>query len=432
MNETRFSIRTEWQSADGVTAPELAATWCLLRIDIGGRTVTLVEDERTGSLRHGIHTSAYVLAEWVAEHWWLLRADLRPSALPHTQWRWSRVDRQPWLRNHNLRGAGGGLPWPDLTIVPEGDVTALSWAPVTTPARQPVRFLAAGSDHVRTDAVSRTLASFVDEVLQRLEAHGIAGTPLQREWQLVVDADADENAFAAAAARTGRDPFDLPDEDADFIVQMSTELDDDVLAEFLDAADPDALTEAWRWMEMAQKLFEPATSAMADSQRARERVIAPAADRPWEAGYAAARQARRDLKLTDREIIDADELVVSHTVAEPSGGLLGLVSAEADVVSLVLPETSATSTTSRRFFQARALGLTMLSSRTLFCMTPTVTALAAASRAFAAELLAPSDGIAEYLDVLPTVNDDAFEAIAARFGVSSLVVQHQYENQISH
>lgn len=53
-----------------------------------------------------------------------------------------------------------------------------------------------------------------------------------------------------------------------------------------------------------------------------------------------------------------------------------------------------------------------------------------AARAFAAELLAPAVGIRELLGG-DRPDDVAFESIARRFGVSPLVVQHQYDNQLT-
>ncbi len=56
-------LTVEWERAPGVTAPELAATWCRLEITVRGRSLTLVEDRRGGGIRRAVHTSAYPLAE---------------------------------------------------------------------------------------------------------------------------------------------------------------------------------------------------------------------------------------------------------------------------------------------------------------------------------------------------------------------------------
>lgn len=86
--------------------------------------------------------------------------------------------------------------------------------------------------------------------------------------------------------------------------------------------------------------------------------------------------------------------------------------------------------TATRFAQARALGLSLLVPPRLALLDPAHTDLAKQARAFAAELLAPADGISEYLSVFPTVSDPAIEAVAARYEASPILVQRQLDNQL--
>jgi len=86
----------------------------------------------------------------------------------------------------------------------------------------------------------------------------------------------------------------------------------------------------------------------------------------------------------------------------------------------------------QRFAQARALwhfvfGVPSQS----FLLTPAHTDRQRVERAFAAELLAPAEGIRERLqsDEVEFTFEDV-EAIARDFGVSPMVIRHQIENQI--
>lgn len=74
--------------------------------------------------------------------------------------------------------------------------------------------------------------------------------------------------------------------------------------------------------------------------------------------------------------------------------------------------------------------MSLLTERSLLLLDPVRTDLVKASRAFAAEILAPAAGIQKFLAVLPETTDSAIDAVAERFKVSSSVVQHQYENQL--
>ena len=53
------------------------------------------------------------------------------------------------------------------------------------------------------------------------------------------------------------------------------------------------------------------------------------------------------------------------------------------------------------------------------------------ARAFAAELLAPAAGIRQFLDRLGRQDDLALESTAQHFGVSPILIRHQYDNQVA-
>lgn len=43
-----------------------------------------------------------------------------------------------------MRGAGDGMAWPDVTLVPEGAATRIRWAPDAEEVLGPVRFVSIG------------------------------------------------------------------------------------------------------------------------------------------------------------------------------------------------------------------------------------------------------------------------------------------------
>lgn len=419
-----------WEPAASVTAPELAATWCRLELRVQGRAVTAVEDARTNSMRRGIYTSAYPLAEWIAENWWLLAAHMRPSNVPTSRWGWRNVRSQPWLRHHNFRGAGGGLPWPDLTVVPEGGLTRLLWTAGPGLADQPLTFLTSGEAMVGSADVLRALERFVGEVIARLEDVGVTSTPLQREWSMLAACDAEEAAFANAVARLGVDPFSVEDELEDDIVALAEALDEALLLELLDSAVPGSLREAALWLtsagDQARTVGRPLPFDVASARGHVDPVS------PWHTGYRLARSYRENLGLDDKDVLRLDSLVGVALLDQPSGGVRGLVVNRDDQeVGLVLPEQLHLGPASTRFAQARALGLSALTSRERLLLDPVHNDLGKVSRAFAAELLAPAAGIRSYLEALPEASSSAFEAIAGRFEASPLVIQLQYQNQIA-
>jgi Zn-dependent peptidase ImmA (M78 family) len=86
----------------------------------------------------------------------------------------------------------------------------------------------------------------------------------------------------------------------------------------------------------------------------------------------------------------------------------------------------------RRFGQARALGRILVHpGQRQFILSAARSYDDRVARAFAAELLAPAQGIRQMLDTAGEADDGALETVADRYNVSPLLVRHQYENQIA-
>ncbi|MCW2754804.1 MAG: hypothetical protein JWQ32_2215 [Marmoricola sp.] len=421
-----FRIEVDWSPADGVITPEFAATWCRLFIWVGDRCVTTVDAVDSG-IRRSIYTSAYPLAEWIAYNWWPLVSEVRPSAVATQNWTWSQVRSNDWLRRHNVRSAGNGMSWPDLTLVPEGSVTGIAWHAGAGMSGQPVRFMESGFAHVRSDEVERELRRFVHQVLDRLNDVGLKSR-LEDEWATVTGADEGEAAFTRAAARLGLDPYSLSESVADDIIAIAEELEPEMFEEFVDTADPESLPTAFQWLNQARDLSTP-IPALTSIVELRQGLHLRDDSRPHARGYEMAQLLRNELGLRATDQIDLTGLVSKAVLEKPSGGLEGLVRAD-DSVALVLPS-SEMSQTSIRFAQGRGLGLALAGQRHEYLLDPAGTDVMKQSRAFAAELLAPAAGVSAYLAELPASTDAAFEAIARRFGASASLVRWQYENQIS-
>lgn len=422
-----FQLLVDWESAQGVTDEALAATWCRLEVRVGDCTVTAVDDTRISAMRRAVHTSAYPLAEWIAEHWWSLSQHVRPSAVPHSLWSWSQVRQQTWLCSHNTRAAGAGMPWPDLTVMPEGSFSRLLWNSGPALAGQPLTFLTSGSALVRCEAVAEALGRFVDQILERLDDSGIRDTALHKEWRLLQECDDEETAFAVAAARLGLDPFDVAvDTEAEILSLAAATSDEALLNEILDTADPGQLVETAGWLAEARS---------AASYRQRPVLLDPASGpdpaRPWRTGYDTALSYRRQSLFDGKAPFPVEDFVGLERIDARAGALPGVVSANASGVGLVLPHQSFGTRTSQRFAQARALGLSLLSDRTLFILDPASTDLARAARAFAAECLAPAESIAASTAGKGDGAVPAFEELAELYGVSPMVIRHQYENQFA-
>lgn len=436
---TSFDFRIEWLEAPGVATPELAATWARYEVWVGDRCVTQVETA-DGTFRRGVYGALYPLAYWIASNWWLLASHVRPSAVDTRYWTWQNVGTFPWLRQHNFRGAGDGMAWPDLTLVPEGAVTRVVWSQEYRHRLAPVRFASDGSSIVRSSDFLTELATIVDHVLERLTDSGLPKTPLAEEWAEIAKADDEERSFCRTAARLGLDPYSVEDETADGIISIAAELPDEILDDFFDSADVTGLAGAAVWAHRALPAAGRAAVKATEPLDALYAAVSPKAvhgvaerddERPWLLGYAMARQLRYALGVGDSAYFDVSPWVGIGDVHTPAYGIYGLATVTNDRCGVVLGNKGLGNTT-RRFGQARALGRILARpEQQQFVLSAAHSHDESVARAFAAELLAPAAGIRHALETVDDTDDSALETVARRFRVSPLVVRHQYDNQIT-
>jgi hypothetical protein len=435
---TPFDFRIEWQNAPGVTTPELAATWARYEIWLGDRCITQVEAS-DGTFRRGVYGSLYPLAYWIASNWWLLTSHVRPTAVDTRYWTWRNIHTYPWLRQHNLRGAGDGMTWPDLTLVPEGAIARVIWSQDNHRRLSPIRFASDGSGTVRADELRSELANIVNNVIDRLAEAELTKTPLAEEWASIANSDNEEVSFCETAARMGLDPYSVSDETAADIVNAASAIPEEILDDFFNSADASNVNDAVEWTREA--ILIAATAAIEANRSLLDirdtisdeivRLWDASDERPWQLGYAMARRLRGELAVLDTDFFDVAPWVGTAEVRAPSHGLYGFAAVSDDRCGVVLgaPGLGANA---RRFGQARALGRILARrQQRQFILSAARSHDERVARAFAAELLAPAHGIRQMLEAIGEDDDSTLETIADRYRVSPLLVRHQYDNQIA-
>lgn len=419
LNDVKFEI--EWQGADeSIRSPELRATWARLLVSVRGDIVTLVEDLSTHTLRRSINVSLYPMAEWIAFNWWLLRFDSRPHR------RSSSDDRR------RLVSAGDGFIWPDLRIVPQGRVSELVWRPDGAPRiGAQVRHLGRGRAFVVSRELADGLASLVDAVVDRLLDAGISDTPLQAEWGRTTSVDSDESVFCEASARLGLDPFSEGLDLAEVISSVLQELDPELRNDFLDAADRDRLPDSLTWIKANQEAIPEgewpfAGADLVELRRTTSMIPRHEDPQPWVVGWEAARRIRPALVKDLAQPLPSLDLEIAE---HPMSGrrLIGLGRATENAAGLVLARSFGKR--AQRFHAARSLWHALTTAPgSPFLLTGAPSAPQRVGRAFAAELLAPANGLADFLD--GDYSTEAIEDAASLYRAPPDVVRHQVENQL--
>jgi hypothetical protein len=429
-----LKLSFEWEPAEGVSHPALARTWARLEIRIGERCVTSVFDRRTGGTRAGVYGPAFLLAEWIVRNFWFALSECAPSGSPGLA----------WLRRHSLVSAREGTSLPDLRFFRDEDKVIAEWRGDDQGVGRPILFVEAGRGELDPGGLRSALGNVVDLVLERL--HGVAHPDveaLRADWEAIVSADSVDRVLCKRAAQAGLDAFDedeVPEALARILTISADELPERTRDDLLDAA-------------VAPSRLGSTLGAIADAVRGegavRPRVGggAPKLDLdlpdvggpPYERGYAFARALRRQAGQPEGGPLDLGPLLASlrwRSLHEREDGWRGLDRSVKGIVGISkdgAPHLVAPPRKPRqeRFLVARSIyaliaGATATAPRLL---TGAGTSFQAASRAFAAELLAPAGAIRARIP--DGVDEDRLEDLADEFDVAPAVVSYQIDNQLS-
>jgi hypothetical protein len=436
--QSGVDFRFEWTPADGVKSSELAATWARLEIWIGANCVSQLEDRDSGASRRSMFVSMYPLAEWAAYNWWQLQANLRPAAVVPDTWSLASPSQShsaggaKWQRSHNLRGAGDGFLWPNLSLLPEGNVTRAIWRADPWPDEYArVRYLGQGADLIGTSFVRAALQEVIESTITKLDESGVRDTPLHQEWSAIAGLPDDERAFCLAIARLGLDPFDLEGDIAESVVAAADLLPEPLLTEFLDSVEVQRFSDGLAWVQDGLGILQDGPAARPVLLHDYQAPAITSYTQPWDAGYAQAHAVRAALGVDQSAPFPIDELIAKRVRGYLGRGLQALGGAGANnQPSLILAKNVGQGPA--RFSEARALWFLLhRPDRAQYLVTESRSDENRLNRAFAAEVLAPAGGIAELLGEWPaSATQSDIEFAAEHFQVSPVLIERQIENQL--
>jgi hypothetical protein len=444
---------TAESASDLMVAPELAATLARLEIRVGPGCPTFVEESRNGSTRRSINVSLYPLAEWIVFNWWTLLYSGRSGRVFPIE---SSHRSNP--RRNNMGAAGDGFIWPDLSIFAESGFIRFVWAADAAPLPgRSARFLSGGSELVDFDVVRESFTDLVEAVLTRLNEAGVAETALHKEWTALAEVRADEAEFCQLSGRLGLDPFSEGVDLAASIEHIYEGMPRSIVLDFFDAANPQRLLENAEWVLRADaKTRRRSVSGQTDAPKAFDsrpldgsRATDPMSfigqdvhgtiraverfqndgRRPFEIGYEQARLLRTEIGLSPEERFPIESMPISvSTLRSNEPSLQGLSRVFDGRTNLILGWSARRE--GQRFASTRALWHSLFGDpKAPFLLTAATSPSQQTARAFAAELLAPAEGIRARLGagiggvgVAPSIADE--------YAVSETVIERQMENQI--
>ena len=302
--------------------------------------------------------------------------------------------------------AGDGFVFPRLWIIPTGDHACLRWErAVRSFAHRVHRAPACRSSKYKTADGKQDRTGPGNE--HRCDAKGAAPCA----WNAL---DADERAFAQAAAWIGCDPRGSGGHREQHSVGTGSPRESPRGCS--PRTQPLAQTKKWvsEGLESLEK--HARTSPGANSWTAPRRDPPANGALPWDRGYSLAKAARKAIQSSTVE-----EIQTLHvTTPRPSARLLGLASADKPMCAA--PEGSGAR---KRFLQARALGVFLSRLSTGASLLTTMsTDFQSFTRAFAAEFLAPAEQIRRLIQE----GGATIEMLTQELGVSERTIRHQIDN----
>jgi hypothetical protein len=418
-----LDFRIEWEDPCGARGEELRATWARLEIVAGDGVITRLFDSKLNSVRNGVFVPLYPIAEWIVTNWWAL---LNECVTP------TRQSSMLYGRRHNMRFAAEGFAMPWLEIRPVGKKLEIEWRQRDL-REQRLQFIAFGAKRFDADSVGESLTQFVDRVVARLDQQGISGTGLQRDWKAIRSLAHEERDFCEASGALGLDPFNMDSSSSDAVMGAAS-LPARLQHDFFEAADPAAIADQLRWVEVGLECVRGQNKKLESLLRIKSKLAANTVEgAPHVRGYSLARQMLSELGIADREDIAISDLaggddVESVTVDQPmtGRGFEALVGTNSQASPGFVLRSGRKE--SRRFALCRAIYNFMSADSSEPSLVSTSRSdRQQGNRAFAAEFLAPSSLIRKHL-AWKLVDQSEVQELAERFGVSEYVIAHQIQN----
>ncbi|MEA3048653.1 MAG: hypothetical protein QOG84_489 [Sphingomonadales bacterium] len=422
-----IQFKFEWEEPGFAKGDELRATWARFELLVNGRPVTRVLDRTIRAERAAVYVPLFPLAEWLAHNWFFLFAEVGSR---HTR------DRS-YAGRHSLRFAGEGYALPDFQFLPAGELMDLRWFPYR-PANHLVEFLDGGEAFSPIVEVQARASEFVQAVVDRLAAENVSAPSLTEEWQAIQSLPQDERLFAEAAASLGVDPFDLRVKDQNAILDAASQVPGEVLPELLAITRPKDIATQIHWFRGAVSELEPITSALTDLPELASEIrrIPSSAERPFEHGLKVAKCVREKLGINGHPVVGLDGLarLFGDFKDFRDSGIMLQPETRQQVHAVALADgppkflLTKTRSDSRRFALSRAVYNYLIGAfASVDIVADSYFAKDKASRKFAAELLAPAEGLRKRISSA-VVDEDEITALAEEYDVSTQVIENQLIN----
>jgi hypothetical protein len=435
LDDTEFAFDAEWpQEAARGGVDLLDASVGRLSISANGTNLTTFLSDK-GDNGDQLTMPLYNVAEWLASNWWSLLFEPRKSDPTDDP-----ADDFEFRSRHWLGMARQGFALPDLWFLPAGDKIDLIAAGDVYLRFARLTFVNSAAESLPLELVWERLHQFVQRVVDRITSEGIRDSDLHDLWARVLRTNPDEEAYCRLVGSLGLSPYEEHPEVDRKLNDFSGRFPAAVVADLCQASDEKNFTPV---VDLTERIFEilPKSEPVHIEVLADIELPSDHQAQAWRWGKEAARVARSALSIssTDPQGADAffEKLKLGGRSIAPSGRdtntaiiVSGAYDRQDNEMQLVLSEQEEPR---RRFAASRAAFLAWAKpAKGARLVTGARTRDQAASRAFAAELLAPIDYLRRRAGSTKTLSTFQINDLAADLNVSPWVVKYQAQNNRLH
>ncbi len=423
-----FRFDVSWpDKPTGGSVPLLDASVGKLAISIQDALVTSYKSDK-GDVGDELTIPLYSVAEWIATNWWALLFEPRKCDVDS--------DEDIGFRSRHWLGfARDGFALPDLWFCPVGDEIEVS-AQSRYLRFARLEFLTAATASVPTGLVQDVLGRFVDSVLQKMSANGVSGSLAHEAWHRVRSTEPEAEQYCRLIGALGLSPYDHHEE-IDRIIDLMAQAPASVVSDLFQASDDSNLN---LLAKAARQLWDQLLQVSEIDIEPLVAIDLPErfGSAPWQWGKEAARRVRTNFGVASQDPHGGHAFFGKIGIDPAASDASGLIDVEAATAKLFggMKRNDGTMQMAlgdpdlprRRFAAARGAFLGWSSGTSCSHLITTArTREQQASRAFAAELLAPFDYIRRRAGG-SAVSMYRIEEIARELEVTAAVVGWQAQN----
>jgi hypothetical protein len=424
----KFSIDLQWPASPG-RGGDLCLDESLARFQImvGEKSITAYQTEN-GDKHSYLHVPTYYLVEWLALNWWAFLYEPRKN---------DRDDfEQDFRSRHWLGTPRNGFALPDATFSPAGDKTEVVARPAFLRFAQ-LNFIESLTETVSTERVSLEFSTFISQVLEHLEQKKVRGTVAHEAWDRVLKTTKDEELYCRMIGSMGLSPY-VAHPELDKVLQgIADKISPSMLEDLCEATHLGSFDRAANLANRVSQVLSETKPIHAPDLFKAQRPL-DFSPRAYEWGYKASDTARSALGIPhddprgsavffDRLSLDPNAGIEDWSEGAAVSPISGGVTREDDDLRVAL---AGNNRAHRKFAAARAAFLAWThGSKSSRLVTTAKTRDQQASRAFAAELLAPKKFLERKLGDRTEVSAFTLDKISEEIGVAPTVVRYQALNK---